>query len=239
MSSLRPFQNLPSSPLPGAQDVGTLRGANQTPGSPPVKQNQMNRGVAQGSAQASNVGAQVSLSGRAITLSKKNFIASWFSKRNTISKLRQYKQPTSEERINILKKQLDKGHLDFSRIKELRQEGKINDFEVHYLVQRELFEKGEIGGLTFAKSVICVFKDQATERRGLVDILREQCNFDSKSDDFKNLLSDFMQDQSLKGVTLLANKDELAAYKLELAKSLIPVFKDRATEEKPLMDILC
>jgi hypothetical protein len=37
----------------------------------------------------------------------------------------------------------------------------------------------------------------------------------------------------------LANKDELAAYKLELAKSLIPVFKDRATEEKPLMDILC
>ncbi|MDR0418179.1 MAG: hypothetical protein LBH08_01965 [Puniceicoccales bacterium] len=49
------------------------------------------------------------------------------------------------------------------------------DMREHFNAMKGLYEQNTISLLEFAKAVICVFQDQATEERGLVNILCEQC----------------------------------------------------------------
>jgi hypothetical protein len=75
---------------------------------------------------------------------------------------------------------------DMSRISPEDQQMKC-DLEAHFWAIKNLCERGDVSRLDFAKSVICVFRDQATEEKSLVDILCEQCGI-SVDDDARNEL---------------------------------------------------
>ncbi|MDR1907005.1 MAG: hypothetical protein LBQ03_02195 [Puniceicoccales bacterium] len=136
------------------------------------------------------VSSEKSLKTCSVRIPRKNRFLSWCSK--LVISLRIYFYATSDKKINLLKDKITNGNLDFSRLQEMHREGKINLLE---------FAKASIVVL---KDVIAAFKDQATEARGLMDILCEQCGIEQGSNTYVSLLSDCLIDPELANVPLIA-----------------------------------
>jgi hypothetical protein len=75
--------------------------------------------------------------------------------------------------------------------------------ETHFEVMKRLYERGDISKLDFAKSVTGVFRNQATEERGLVDILCEQCGIPTNDATRIELITHCLCDQFLVNVPVL------------------------------------
>ncbi|MDR0741073.1 MAG: hypothetical protein LBF34_05185, partial [Puniceicoccales bacterium] len=75
--------------------------------------------------------------------------------------------------------------------------------ETHFEVMKRLYERGDISKLDFAKSVTGVFRNQATEERGLVDILCEQCGIPTNDATRIELIAHCLCDQFLVNVPVL------------------------------------
>ncbi|MDR2812962.1 MAG: hypothetical protein LBB05_04225 [Puniceicoccales bacterium] len=77
------------------------------------------------------------------------------------------------------------------------------DLEQHFFAMQRLYEQGDISQLEFAKAVICVFLDQATEERGLMDILCERCGIPVGGDIYAELLLYCLTYPALRNVPVL------------------------------------
>jgi hypothetical protein len=74
----------------------------------------------------------------------------------------------------------------------------------YFLRMKALHERGEINKLEFARSVICVFRNWATEEKGLVDILCERCGISVDDETRIALIVHCLSDLSLGDVPILA-----------------------------------
>ncbi|MDR1366817.1 MAG: hypothetical protein LBJ13_02845 [Puniceicoccales bacterium] len=112
----------------------------------------------------------------------KNHFLSWCSKIATIFKFHSCK--TSEKKINLLTNKINNGNLDFLRLKELHNEGKINQLE-------------------FLNVSIGVFKNLATEEKGLINILCEECGLEEQSEAYSAIFSNCLMDHELRDTPIL------------------------------------
>ncbi|MDR1435358.1 MAG: hypothetical protein LBI77_03050 [Puniceicoccales bacterium] len=125
------------------------------------------------------------------------------AKNSILKELESENYKTKEQRLNLLKNKLDNKILDLAIMIDLRNEGKIDEFEMMFLINRDLYEKKEMDQLSFAKSSIHALKDMATEEKGLMDILCEQCDIEKGSDTHVALLEHCLTDPDLSDVPLV------------------------------------
>jgi hypothetical protein len=91
----------------------------------------------------------------------------------------------TQMKMCILKEKMDKGHLDFGRLQELKNSGSINESE-------------------FTAAAIHLFKDQATEEKGLMDILCEKCGIEQGGDLYNEVFGGCLINPDLADTPLLA-----------------------------------
>jgi hypothetical protein len=91
----------------------------------------------------------------------------------------------TEAKMTILKDKIGRGHLDFGRLQELKGSGSISDIE-------------------FAKASVYVFKNQANEEKGLMDILCEKDVIVKDSDTYNEVFADCLTDPNLADTPIVA-----------------------------------
>jgi hypothetical protein len=77
------------------------------------------------------------------------------------------------------------------------------DLREYFFAIKGLYERGEISRLDFAKMAVCVFRHQATEERGLVDILCKQCGIPVDGETRIKLVVHCLCDPSLRNTPIL------------------------------------
>ncbi|MDR0590540.1 MAG: hypothetical protein LBG09_01660 [Puniceicoccales bacterium] len=90
-------------------------------------------------------------------------------------------------KMAILKDKIERGHLDFGRLQELKDAGSIAEPE-------------------FIKAAIYLFKDQANDDKGLMDILCEKGVIAKNSDTYNEVFADCLTNPNLTDTPLIALK---------------------------------